>query len=169
MAFLTSLGGVTVTVSLSERSCKIGLKDLADSIRYFWSVSRFAIALRVKAGSPLRSISMEVAMGDTFVCVAALAGSMACAGGVNGRGATRSDVDNASGAATDRKAREHSSKRLCADASFISTSSLRFVASREDEVHGGLNEFPLLVGFANASAEYGMKITAKTTRVFRIK
>mmetsp|Transcript_9772 Transcript_9772/g.21773 ORF Transcript_9772/g.21773 Transcript_9772/m.21773 type:complete len:212 (+) Transcript_9772:236-871(+) len=82
IAPLTSSGGVTVTVSLSERSSRIGFNDLRDSTRYFDKASRLMMAFLVSAGTPLRSISMEVAVGDNDVVVAAFAGgTLACASG----------------------------------------------------------------------------------------
>ena len=64
MAALTSLGGRMVTVSDSERVRRMGSKDLADWMRYWERASRLMMALRVRAGRPLRSMSMEVAVGE---------------------------------------------------------------------------------------------------------
>mmetsp|Transcript_14844 Transcript_14844/g.31706 ORF Transcript_14844/g.31706 Transcript_14844/m.31706 type:complete len:254 (+) Transcript_14844:947-1708(+) len=64
IAPLTSCGGRIVTVSLSERSRRIGSIDLADSTRYFERASRLTMAFRVKAGTPLRSMSIEVAVDE---------------------------------------------------------------------------------------------------------
>lgn len=63
------------------------------------------MALRVRAGRLLRSMSMVTAVGDKEVVVAALAGSMA--GGVGERrgGAKRREADNTSGATAERKGR----------------------------------------------------------------
>lgn len=51
-------------MSLSESSRRMGSIDLADSTRYFDRASRLMMAFRVRAGTPLRSMSIEVAVDE---------------------------------------------------------------------------------------------------------
>jgi hypothetical protein len=102
---------------------------------------------------------MEVAMGETVVVVAALAGSTPWMIG-NGRGDPKNrEADNTSGAAAERKGRVNA-----ANGSLTSASSFEcFEASRMDEdavMSNEFNEVFLSDGIENASADCELKATA---------